>query len=106
MLKIVDEQVVRLLKERIQKISPIQRVIVFGSRARGDAFEESDLDVFTELPLLTLELRKQLYDIAWEVGFDHDRVVSLLLTTTLELTEGPLSANPILKAIEMEGIPV
>ena len=106
MLKAYDEKVVHLLKGRIQTITPVKRVIVFGSRARGDAVEESDLDVFIEMEKLTPEIRRQLYDIAWEIGFENDRVISLFLTTTLGLAEGLLSANPILKVIEREGVTV
>jgi predicted nucleotidyltransferase len=106
MLQIRDAQVVQLLKQRIQAITEIKQMIVFGSRARGDATEESDLDVFIELSELTPALRREIYLIAWEIGFDHGMVISTFLTTTPLLVDSPLSANPILHVIETEGVMV
>ena len=106
MLQTQDTQVVQLLKQRIQAITKIERMIVFGSRARGDATQESDLDVFIELPEVTAALRRQIYMIAWEIGFDQGLVISTFLVSTPLLVNSPLAANPILRAIETEGVVV
>ena len=79
---------------------------MFGSRARGDATPDSDLDIYLVVTELTPVLRRWIDEIAWEVGFERDRVISTLVTTRRGLEQGPFGAQPIVQAIEREGIPI
>lgn len=99
-----DRYIVRVLQQRLAKIVPILDLRVFGSRARGDASPESDLDVFIELEEATPEQRQRISEIAWEVGFEMDRVISTLVTTRDDLERGAMGANPLLLQIEREGV--
>jgi predicted nucleotidyltransferase len=106
MIQAQDFQIASLFKQRLQAITPVKRLIVFGSRARGDAVRDSDLDVFVELPELNKNLRQQVIEIAWEIGFENGVVISVFLTSTPLLKDSPLAGNPILRAIQLEGVPV
>ena len=99
-----DERIVRKFKRRLQALSPVKRLVVYGSRARGDAAEDSDFDIFIELAELTPQLRRQISDLAWEIGFGEGVVISTFVATSRAIIDGPLAANPILKAIQAEGI--
>lgn len=99
-----DRRIVRELQRRLAKIVPIRDLRVFGSRARGDAAPESDLDVFIELEQATPELRQRISEIAWEVGFEMDRVISTVVTTRDDLEHGAMGANPLVLTIEREGV--
>jgi predicted nucleotidyltransferase len=104
MLNPRDRQVVQTFKQRIQTLTLVKQVVVFGSRARHSP--DSDLDIFVEIPDVTPELRQKIYTTAWEVGFDYGLVISTFLASTASLISGPLVANPLLKVIKEEGVVV
>ena len=94
------------LKERIERIAPLVDFRVFGSRARGDADEYSDLDIFLEFEEVDRDLEERVSDIAWELGLENHLVISPLIFSRHEVEESPLRISPIVKAIRAEGVPV
>jgi predicted nucleotidyltransferase len=101
-----DLSIAKEFKDRLMSFIPILDFKVYGSRARGGAIPESDLDIFIVVEKLTFEQRRRISEIAWEVGFERDRVISTFVACRDHLTVGPLAANPILQKIESEGIRV
>ena len=101
-----DYQIAREFKDRLSPSVQIIDMRVFGSAARGEATAESDLDSFIELEQVTPRIRRQIDEVAWEVGFEYDRIISTFMTTTEQLKHGPTGANPIIREIEREGIKV
>ncbi len=101
-----DRLVAEELKFRLSERVPLVDLKVFGSRARGDSDEYSDLDVFIEVEALTPALREAISEVVWEVGYRNYIVISPLIFTREELERSPLRASPIVRAIAEEGIPV
>jgi predicted nucleotidyltransferase len=101
-----DREIAQELRQRLAYRVKIEDFLVFGSRVRGEATPDSDLDIYLVVTELTPALRRWIDEIAWEVGFERDRVISTLVTTRPGLEQGPFGAQPIVQAIEREGIPV
>jgi len=106
MLSPTDRQIALEFRRRIEKVVRVIDARVFGSRARGDATAGSDLDVFIEVEAITPAQRRQVDEIAWEVGFAMDRVIAPIVVTSEQLQRGPMAANPLLIRVEQEGAPV
>ncbi len=104
MLAQEDIRIAKEFKNRLISFFPILDFRVYGSRVRGDSSPESDLDIFIVVEGLTSEQRRCISEIAWEVGFEMDRVISTFVASRDQLKIGPLAANPILQKIDGEGI--
>ena len=68
-----DNNIIKLIKTSIMAIDPKAQVIIFGSRARGDAKKESDWDILilTDYPVSTeieRSFRNNLFDIEIDTG--------------------------------------
>lgn len=101
-----DLQIAEELKRRLSAEVDLLDFRLFGSRARGDSDEYSDLDVFVEVETLDRQIREKIADIAWEVGFENYLVISPLVFTRDEIENSPLRSSPIVKSITEEGIRV
>ena len=102
-MKDKDRGVALELKNRLAGLVQLVDFCVFGSRARGDAMEDSDMDVFIEVENLDKDLKERVQDAAWEVGFENFMVISALIFTRDELENSPLRSSPIVRVIKEEG---
>jgi hypothetical protein len=99
---------IQLVKElRIKLEEALQeevRVILFGSYARGEAVQDSDLDVFVVLNQLDKQTLDTVLDISWQIGYESGKVISIIPAIQGEMER--LSASPFFQAIQREGISV
>lgn len=105
-LRARDHAIAAQFKKRIERIAPLVDFRVFGSRARGDADECSDLDVFAEFETVDPQLAERVSDIAWELGLENRLVIAPLLFSRDEIENSPLRVSPIVTAIRAEGVRV
>lgn len=105
-----DEQIIAEFKRRIPSdLAPlVKKVIVFGSRARGEAHEDSDLDVAVLVSKGMPQIQKQLFDIVYQVMWDCNFRPIISLKVFLEDQFQNLASRgfSFYKRVQNEGIAV
>ncbi len=90
-----------LLRERVS----VYKLVLFGSRARGDAGPYSDMDVLVILADISSEQDfDYVSDCAWEAGFEYGIVIVPVVFTRNEWENSPERYSLLAKAIETEGV--
>ena len=96
--------IVKRFKQLILKRVKIHEVRVFGSRARGAAGPESDLDVLVVVDRADHETERYISDCAWEAGFADDVVVVPIVLSIDAIKNSPLRESVFIKTVYREGV--
>lgn len=100
-----DLDIANRIKERIHHADPAAKVILFGSRARGDTYKDSDWDilVLVENPMQTRsedrKFRNQVFDLELEI----EQPISVLVISMEEWLNNYVYSS-LYKCIKEEGI--
>jgi uncharacterized protein len=100
-----DTRVLKQFASRLRVHLPQSRIWAFGSRARGEANEESDMDVCVVVEGLTRDTRNLIRQVAWETGFENDLVITTVKYSKQAFEHGPSSVSPLVQTILREGVP-
>lgn len=93
------------LKHRLPNSLGIQSISLFGSVARGDSDNESDIDllIVTKMPL-NRSMRHQITDIVFEINLQYDTNISSLVVDRNAWENGVFTILPLKEEILREGI--
>lgn len=81
-------------------------VMLFGSKARGDADAESDVDLLVLVDEESNEFRSQLWRIASDISLTHNVVLSARVFGRARWEETRRIQLPLYRAIVADGIPL
>ena len=100
-----QQELVYKVKESIQKLDPLARVILYGSRARGDFKTSSDWDFLILTSLQVNEhLKKQIRTSLIDTELDAEEVISTLIYSQKQWND--YKVTPLYKNIANEGVEV
>ena len=99
------ETILKELKERLTEIygNDLIDMVLYGSYARGEASEDSDIDIFVLLKKVKnpFKERQKFAYIVWELSLKNDIVISALPVEYEQFQNGYL---PIFSMAKEEGI--
>lgn len=103
----IEKAILDKFKLLISDRLSIYKMILFGSRARGDADQYSDMDIAVILndPVEEKDI-DYVSDCAWESGFEYGIVVVSVVFTRDEWENSPERSSLLVQAVEMEGVAV
>lgn len=82
----------------------ISKVILFGSKARGDSNAESDIDLLIVTHRNDWEFQQQIDDLTIQTDLAHNVVISDMMVSAERYTQMRQQREPLYRRIEQEGI--
>jgi predicted nucleotidyltransferase len=94
------EAAIRMLKSEFS----VSKVILFGSKARGDHDEHSDIDLLVVASkLLHWKEEKAIVGALFDIGMKYDVIFSPLFTSVDEWENGIFTEFPVYQEISRDG---
>jgi predicted nucleotidyltransferase len=84
----------------------ILSMVLFGSKARGDADAESDIDLLVLVDVESNEFRSELWRIASRVSLNYNVVLSPQVFGQARWAETRRIRMPLYRAVEADGVPL
>src|SRR4030042_1161183 len=100
-----EKKAVETLKSKLKGRCDVRDMRRFGSKVRGQAGPDSDVDIMIELAKRSPEIESENDDITFEVNLRNDSFITTIVFGQEELQQGPMKESPIYKTIQKEGIP-
>lgn len=96
---------IRELKNEIKKYFDLYDIVLFGSVARQEADEESDMDLLIVIKEeATHIVRNQISDIVFEINLKYDTNISIVVLEKSKWDNGVMHITPFYKEIERDGV--
>jgi len=94
------EAAIRMLKSEFS----VSKIILFGSKARGDHDEHSDIDLLVVASkLLHWKEEKAIVGALFDIGMKYDVIFSPLFTSVDEWENGIFTKFPVYQEISRDG---
>ena len=102
-----EKEALKELKKKIIEKFPEAKIILYGSKARGDSGKESDIDLLILVESnLNAKIEEEIYHISYEIELKYDVVFGEIIENK-NFWDTPLAnAMPLHWNIDREGISI
>ena len=102
-----NNELLEKVKKQIKQIYPNANILLYGSRARGEANKDSDWDFLIVIDgdlseREKLEMRYKLFEIEWEM----EEIISSIIHTQKEWNQPIMQITPFYQNVIREGISI
>jgi uncharacterized protein len=103
----LNKEILAEIKRRVKESEPSAKIILYGSYARGDANEESDIDLLILVDKDTLDYdgTMKITSPLYHLGYESDLMISPLVKTKNNWEE-KYFFTPLYYNIKKEGIEI
>ncbi|HKZ82090.1 MAG TPA: nucleotidyltransferase domain-containing protein [Anaerolineae bacterium] len=99
----LTDYISRLLARASQHV---QQVILFGSKARGDAGADSDLDLLVIVDRYDADTDRLVTTTASRVSFEHNTLINTHIVTLERWAEMQKWSATLWRAVQADGVPL
>lgn len=107
-LTTIEREALNEFKQSVYEQFPqqVRQLLLFGSRARGDSLDDSDVDIMVVVQGKNQQLDAALRHVAYAIEGKYDYAFILSVKTVDETVFGSLRAtyDPFYRSVKAEGI--
>ena len=104
-LKERDQKAIEAASKLLRERFPVETVILFGSKARGEDNSESDIDLLALTTRhLSWEERDAITDGLFDIELNQDVGISTFVASVTEWEEGVYSVLPMHEEVSQDGV--
>ena len=99
-----EHDAVKMIAEVLRKNFPVEEIVLFGSKSRGDDEKHSDIDllIVTDQTLHWKD-EKTIVELMFDAGMEYDVIFSPLFVSSEEWHRGIFTEFPVYKEIIRDG---
>lgn len=80
-----------------------EEVLLYGSAARGEMDEASDIDIFVVLPKVDWQIEKEIIKLCFDAELKCGRVFSAICYSFDDVRNSPMSESPLVLNVRKQG---